>query len=48
MRVVASPFPAVAAGPPTGEPVVLLHGWPGDRTDYRAVVPLVAPGADAC
>jgi pimeloyl-ACP methyl ester carboxylesterase len=20
---------------------VLLHGWPGDRTDYRAVVPLL-------
>jgi pimeloyl-ACP methyl ester carboxylesterase len=26
--------------------VLLLHGWPGDRTDYREVVPLVAPGAD--
>jgi pimeloyl-ACP methyl ester carboxylesterase len=22
-----------------GDPVVLLHGWPGDRTDYDAVVP---------
>jgi pimeloyl-ACP methyl ester carboxylesterase len=22
-------------------PVVLLHGWPGDRQDYRAVVPLL-------
>src|SRR6478752_2094932 len=22
--------------------VVLLHGWPGDRHDYRAVVPLLA------
>jgi pimeloyl-ACP methyl ester carboxylesterase len=22
-----------------GEPVVLLHGWPGDHTDYDAVVP---------
>ena len=30
----------------TGPPVLLLHGWPGDRTDYREVVPLVAPGAD--
>jgi pimeloyl-ACP methyl ester carboxylesterase len=26
--------------------VVLLHGWPGDRTDYRAVAPLVAAAAD--
>lgn len=25
-----------------GLPVVLLHGWPGDRTDYRDVVPLLA------
>lgn len=25
-----------------GPPVVLLHGWPGDRTDYRHVVPLLA------
>ena len=24
-----------------GEPVVLLHGWPGDRTDYQALVPLL-------
>src|ERR1700733_3784884 len=25
--------------------VLLLHGWPGDRTDYRQVAPLVsAPG----
>lgn len=30
----------------TGPPVLLLHGWPGDRTDYREVVPLVAPAAD--
>jgi len=29
-----------------GPPVLLLHGWPGDRTDYREVVPLLAPGAD--
>jgi pimeloyl-ACP methyl ester carboxylesterase len=29
-----------------GPAVLLLHGWPGDRTDYREVVPLVAPGAD--
>jgi pimeloyl-ACP methyl ester carboxylesterase len=27
----------------SGPPVVLLHGWPGDRTDYEAVVPLLAP-----
>jgi pimeloyl-ACP methyl ester carboxylesterase len=26
----------------SGPPVVLLHGWPGDRTDYREVVPLLA------
>ncbi|KNB50525.1 alpha/beta fold hydrolase [Streptomyces caatingaensis] len=25
-----------------GPTVVLLHGWPGDRTDYRDVVPLLA------
>jgi pimeloyl-ACP methyl ester carboxylesterase len=25
----------------SGDPVVLLHGWPGDRGDWRAVVPLV-------
>jgi pimeloyl-ACP methyl ester carboxylesterase len=30
----------------SGPAVLLLHGWPGDRTDYRAVAPLVAPGAD--
>src|SRR6266496_6380118 len=30
----------------SGPAVLLLHGWPGDRTDYRAVVPLVAPAAD--
>jgi pimeloyl-ACP methyl ester carboxylesterase len=24
-----------------GSPVVLLHGWPGMRTDYRALVPLL-------
>jgi dienelactone hydrolase len=30
-----------------GAPVVLLlHGWPGDRTDYREVVPLVSATAD--
>jgi pimeloyl-ACP methyl ester carboxylesterase len=26
--------------------VVLLHGWPGDRTDYDALVPLLADHAD--
>ena len=30
----------------SGPPVVLLHGWPGDRTDYEAVVPLLAPDFD--
>ncbi|RBY90284.1 alpha/beta hydrolase [Blastococcus sp. TBT05-19] len=29
-----------------GPPVVLLHGWPGDRTDYRLVVPLLTSAAD--
>jgi pimeloyl-ACP methyl ester carboxylesterase len=29
-----------------GVPVVLLHGWPGDRSDYRDVVPLLSPAAD--
>jgi pimeloyl-ACP methyl ester carboxylesterase len=29
-----------------GRPVVLLHGWPGDRHDYRAVVPLLEVWAD--
>jgi pimeloyl-ACP methyl ester carboxylesterase len=23
----------------SGPPVLLLHGWPGDRTDYRDLVP---------
>jgi pimeloyl-ACP methyl ester carboxylesterase len=35
------------SGPGPGAPaVVLLHGWPGDRTDYRHVAPLVAAAAD--
>jgi pimeloyl-ACP methyl ester carboxylesterase len=29
-----------------GDPVVLLHGWPGDRTDYQDVVPLLEGGAE--
>jgi pimeloyl-ACP methyl ester carboxylesterase len=29
-----------------GPAVVLLHGWPGDRTDYREVTPLLAGAAD--
>jgi pimeloyl-ACP methyl ester carboxylesterase len=34
-------------GPGPGKPAVLmLHGWPGDRTDYRAVAPLVSAVAD--
>jgi pimeloyl-ACP methyl ester carboxylesterase len=28
-----------------GEPVILLHGWPGDRTDYRILGPALA---DTC
>lgn len=31
-------YDRVGAGPA----VVLLHGWPGDRTDYRDLVPLLA------
>jgi pimeloyl-ACP methyl ester carboxylesterase len=35
------------AGQGPGAPaVLLLHGWPGDRTDYREVVPLVSAVAD--
>src|SRR4029077_12235788 len=30
----------------SGPAVLLLHGWPGDRTDYRAVVPLGSRSAD--
>src|SRR5580658_4275289 len=34
-------------GPGHGAPaVLLLHGWPGDRTDYRQVAPLVSAAAD--
>ena len=29
----------------SGEPVILLHGWPGDRTDYRILAPALA---DTC
>jgi pimeloyl-ACP methyl ester carboxylesterase len=32
-------------GPPSPA-VLLLHGWPGDRTDYRDVAPLLATAAD--
>lgn len=28
-----------------GPGVMLLHGWPGDRTDFREVAPLLAPHA---
>jgi len=31
---------------PAAPAVLLLHGWPGDRTDYRLVAPLVAAAAD--
>ncbi len=33
-------------GSPGAPPVVLLHGWPGNRHDYRRVVPLLADAAD--
>jgi pimeloyl-ACP methyl ester carboxylesterase len=29
-----------------GPPVVLLHGWPGDRHDFRHVMPLLTGSAD--
>ena len=29
-----------------GDPVVLLHGWPGDRTDFDAVVPRLEEDAE--
>ena len=29
-----------------GEPVILLHGWPGDRTDYRVLGPDLAQLCD--
>ena len=29
-----------------GPPVVLLHGWPGGRSNYRSVTPVLADGAD--
>ncbi len=30
----------------SGPAVLLLHGWPGDRTDYRAVVPELSAAAE--
>jgi pimeloyl-ACP methyl ester carboxylesterase len=30
----------------TGPPVVLLHGWPGDHTDYDDLVPLLTGAAE--
>src|SRR5580692_9664995 len=30
----------------SGPPVVLLHGWPGDRTDYRKLTPMLVESAD--
>jgi pimeloyl-ACP methyl ester carboxylesterase len=33
-------------GTPGAQPVVLLHGWPGNRHDYRRVVPLLDAAAD--
>jgi pimeloyl-ACP methyl ester carboxylesterase len=29
-----------------GGPAVLLHGWPGDRTDYRDVTSLLSGRAE--
>ena len=33
-------------GTPGAPPVVLLHGWPGTRHDYRRVVPLLGDAVD--
>jgi pimeloyl-ACP methyl ester carboxylesterase len=30
----------------SGPPALLLHGWPGDRGDYRELVPLLAGSLD--
>jgi pimeloyl-ACP methyl ester carboxylesterase len=30
----------------SGPPVVLLHGWPGDHTDYEDLAPLLTGGAE--
>jgi len=30
----------------SGKPVVLSHGWPGDRTDYNALAPILAQHTD--
>lgn len=30
----------------SGPPAILLHGWPGDRADFRALAPLLAGDAD--
>jgi pimeloyl-ACP methyl ester carboxylesterase len=32
---------------PGEQPVVLLHGWPGDRSDYRELVPRLPAGVRA-
>ena len=37
-----SPTSATGSGPP----VVLLHGWPGDRTDYEDLAPLLTDRAE--
>src|SRR6266702_8850084 len=31
---------------PSAPAALLLHGWPGDRADYRLVAPLVSAEAD--
>src|ERR1700684_3731104 len=30
----------------SGQSVILLHGWPGDHTDFRHVVPLLGDDCD--
>ncbi|HEX3833543.1 MAG TPA: alpha/beta fold hydrolase [Solirubrobacteraceae bacterium] len=32
----------------SGDPMVLLHGWPGDHHDWREVVPRLAADVVAC
>jgi pimeloyl-ACP methyl ester carboxylesterase len=39
-------YDRTGSGPGSGAGVVLLHGWPGDRHDYRDVAPLLGDVAD--
>lgn len=49
MQTVRTPVLEIAyleSGPPDGEPVILLHGWPSDPHDWDGVAPTLA--ADGC